>query len=325
MPLVVVVFAAFVVSATGVHAPQLPKSGTLLSRARSADAGLSATRNDTLSRTRSSRPPSCIQNTGVSCLSQGCDSSQECNLGQCYCSSACSSGDGVCHKETNLLVASGLRLRNAQWPTYYLVASTLDNYIHVDANREGPLTRFNLYRLPGQGQSSKYFLLVPQGSPSHSVGVVHRHHCSGIAEKEHPLEKMDEDQVNATTGSSHCRHTWKAETQPMSPSFSVHPSVQDIAVQFSQAPAGAQAGAITIRGSGKDISRFMFVHKGSYKVSARPDDPGLGGYWIPDPPLSFSLPAYDGPPCKHDCGSLSVRSAMAGSGLLLALLVALLV
>lgn len=326
MPTAVLAFAAIVVSATGVHAPQKASKGvSLLSRTRSSDRGIS-TRNDTSSGTSSSRPPSCIQNTGVSCGSQGCDASHgkmECRLGQCYCSSTCSSGEGVCQADTNMLVASGLRLKNAQWPAFYLVASTLDNYIHVASHGADPLAQFNLYQLPGQGQSPKSFLLVPQGSPAHSVSVIHRHHCSGIPEKEHPLEEMSSDEdVDSKQNASHCRHTWKAETQPMSPTYSVHPSVQDIAVQLSQAPAGTQTGAITIRGSGKHVNKFMFIHEGTYKVVTRADDPGLGGYWIPDPPLAFSLPAYDGPPCQHACESLGIPGAVARNGLMFLLLVA---
>lgn len=353
MLLVLVALATFVVFATGAQAPRkASKNVALLSRARSADTGLSASRNDTSSRTSSSRPPSCVQNTGASCVTQGCGSSHgkmECRFGQCHCSNGCSSGEGVCHNQANVLVASGIRLKNVQWPTYYLIASTMDNFIHVANSYHDPLAQFNLYQLPGQGHNPEYFLLVPEGSPTHSVSVIHADRCSGIVDKiskdlmetipkqlrERPippvgnLEKNPKDESTAERSpmsNQSCGHTWKAQTQPMSPSFSEHPSVQDIAVRLSQAPAatGGQAGAITIRGSGKSNDRFMFIYDGTYKVTTRADDPGLGGYWIPDPPLPFSLPAYDGPACRHNCHSRSVRSAMTASVLILGLLVALL-
>lgn len=336
MALVVVALTAFVVSTSAVFAPLrgvASKSTPLLPRERSAHVGLSASANDTFTRASSLRPPTCIQNTGLSCQNdQGCDQSHgamECRQGQCYCSSTCSSGEGVCQNEANVLVASGLRLKNAKWPAWVLIASTLDDLIHVASNAQDPMAMFNLYQLPGQGKNPINFLLVPQGSPAHSVSVIHRRHCTGVLEAElvSPNEKEDDKSAKNSTIDD-CRHTWKAQTQPMSPHFSEHPSVQDIAVQLSEAPGvGAKAGAITIRGSGKHINRFMFIHEGTYKVTTRSDDPGLGGYWIPDPPLSFSLPAYDGPPCEHAhrCGnSLSVHSATAGSGLLLSLLTAFL-
>lgn len=261
----------------------------------------------------SARPPSCVQNTGVSCLSEGCGSAlgdAQCHAGQCHCRHGCSSGGSICKDDTNTLVVTGLRLKNAQWPTYYLVASTLDNYIHVANSRTDPLAQFNLYQLPGQGELPQYFLLVPKGSPAYSLSVIHKHYCSGFVSN-HSADEDEEADVsdNLTNIAGHsCRHSWKAQTQPMSPSFKDHPSIQDIAVRLSQAPHPAPAGAVTIRGLGKHISRFMFIHEGTYKVITRPDDPGLGGYWIPDPPLPFKLPAYDGPPCNHNCGSSSIHT-----------------
>jgi len=233
-------------------------------------------------------------------------------------------------------VASGLRLKNARWPAYYMVAASLDDEIHVATNQHDQLARFNLYKLPGQGKHPQDFLLVPQTSPAHSVSVVHKYHSSDLmkktkrpewAEPEH--EEHEDSQAgqearlpyNMSLAGRSSGHSWNVHAQSMSPSFSEHPSVQETAVRFWRAPN--VDGAITIRGSGEQVDKFLLGIKGSYKVGARSGDPGLGGYWIPEPPLPFVLPAYAGPSCQYDCGSASVRSAVLGHGALLALLIAL--
>jgi len=235
----------------------------------------------------------------------------------------------VCHKEDNVLVATGIRFKNARWPTYYLVASTMDDQIHVANSGVDPLARFNLYQLPGQGQRPTGFLLVPQASPGYAVSIVHKYHCDDLLQRNAKVEpghnaKVELHKPNSSlAGGGSCKHSWNAQTQPMSPSYNVHPSVQDAAVHLSKAHVSEKkVVAITIRGAGVRVDKYMFVHAGSWKVSSRADDPGLGGYWIPEPPLAFALPEFDGPPCKHACdNSLSVRSAMAGGGLLLALVI----
>lgn len=326
--------AVFVMRASGFKAPQRhSKSASLLSRARSPDVGVSATVNETRLHALGNtmlRPPSCIQNTGVGCISEGCAaSSVTCNFGQCFCSSGCSSVAGLCSQEENVLVASGLRLKNARWPAYYMVASTLDNAISVATNSHDTKARFNLYKLPGQGKHPQDFLLVPQTSPAHSVSVVHSEHCSDLMEKtpraEHDSEAGHPPRLpyNISLAGRSCTHSWNVQAQSMSPSFSAHPSVQETAVRFWRAPLASVDGAITIRGSGEQVDKFLLGIKGSFKVGARSGDPGLGGYWIPDPPLPFVLPAYAGPACEYDCGSASVRSAVLGHGALLTLLIAL--
>lgn len=296
---------------------------------RSTDAGASVSANKThfdSQGSSASRPPSCIQNTGVSCDGK-CDAirgATECSNGKCVCSTGCSSSAGICIQQENVLVASGLRLQNARWPTYYLVASSMNDEIQV-GDFQDPLARFNLYMLPGQGEHPQDFLLIPEGSPAHCVAVVHKYLCSDLMDQR---SAKDEDKHNISltgpmslTGQK-CTHSWDAQTQHMSPAFSAYPSVQETAVRLWQAP-NAKDGAVTIRGAGDHVSKFLFSHEGSWRVRTRSDDPGLGGYWIPEPPLPFKFPVYDGPPCEHACPSLSVRNAVAGSGLLLALASAL--
>jgi len=269
------------------------------------------------------RPPSCIQDTGVSCLSEKCAGSRgktECKIGHCVCSDGCSSLNGVCQSEQNLMVASGLRLQNAQWPAFYMMSASMDSEVHVGSNGFDPLARFNLYQLPGQGNKPQDFLLVPQSSPSFSISTVHKYHCNDL------LERDGSDKHNISMTSNSCTHTWTVKTVPMSPTYSKPPSVQDVAIRLSQAPDPKKKlplSAVTIRGSGKHVSKYWFAKDGSTKVGTRADDPGLGGYWILDPPLAFPLPAYDGPACEHGCSS-SVRSAIAGAGVLLASVVTLL-
>lgn len=326
MSLVISTVAALVVCTASVHAPQRhSKSTALLSRGRSTDTGAShasAHVNDTSFANIWSRPPSCIENTGVSCLSKGCDASQgdtECKFAQCFCKAGCSDGNGGCHKSENVLVATGIRLRNSRWPQYYLVASTMDNKIHVANNGADPLAQFNLYQLPGQGKHPDGFLLVPATSPGYSVSIVHKYLCHDLGGKS---EAKHDQETNMTGGA--CKHTWNAQTQPLSPTYTSHPSVKDAAVQLSKAPIETKNGvAITIRGSGEHVSKYMFVHEGSWKVSSRADDPGNGGYWIPEPPLAFQLPDYHGPPCEIACESMSLQSAVVGGWSLLVLTVAL--
>lgn len=326
MTLAIATLAAFIVCATGAKVPQQhSKSTALLSRARSSSTGGSASLNKTQLATatkESVRPPSCIQDTGVSCLSEKCSESRgktECKIGHCVCSDGCSSLDGVCESQQNIMVASGLRLQNAHWPAFYMMSASMDREVHVGTNGFDPLARFNLYQLPGQGSTPQDFLLVPQNSPSFSISTVHKYHCNDLLERE-GSEKQD---ISMT--SSSCIHTWNVQTVPMSPKYSKPPSVQALAIRLSQAPDPKKKlplSAVTIRGSGKHVSKYWFVKDGSYKVGTRADDPGLGGYWILDPPLAFPLPAYDGPACEHGC-SLSVRSAIAGAGVLVAFAVTL--
>jgi len=322
MHILITTLAAFAACALGVQPPQGHAGSTkLVSRLRKTAARSSGNKTHS----GLARPPSCLQNTGVSCISEGCSASQECKYGQCFCGSGCTSAAGRCLNEDNVLVATGIRFKNVRWPTYYMVASAMDSEIHVAANKMDPLAQFSLYRLAGQsGEHPQDFLLVPQASPAHSVSVVHRYHCMDLMDK----SAVGKDQHNTTLTGKSCSHTWEAETQPMSPSFSAHPAVQETAVRFSLAPTkrkgGVPEGAITIRGSGHHVNRYMFVHVASWQVGTRDDDPGLGGYWVPEPPLPFQVPAYVGPPCAHACDSFSGRSAMVGGGLLFALAVAFL-
>lgn len=266
------------------------------------------------------RPPSCIQDTGVSCLSEKCGGSlgkTKCKAGHCVCSDGCSSFRGVCQSEQNIMVASGLRLQNAAWPAFYMMSASMDREIHVGSNGFDPLARFNLYQLPGQGNSPQDFLLVPQSSPSFSISTVHKYHCNDL------LERDGSDKHNISMTSNSCTHTWTVQTVPMSPTYSKAPSVQDVAIRLSQAPDPKKKlplSAVTIRGSGKHVGKYWYAKDGSTKVGTRADDPGLGGYWILDPPLAFELPPYDGPACEHGC-SLSVRSAITSAGVVMALVV----
>jgi hypothetical protein len=196
----------------------------------------------------------------------------------------------------------------------------MDNELHVSTGATDPLASFNLYQLPGQGKHTEDFILVPQGSPGYSVSVVRELLCNDLVNR-----NGRDDKKNVSVTGHDCRHTWNANTQPMSPSFSKHPSAQDISLHFSQAPRGGHVAtkeeAIAIRGSGEEVSKYMFVHEGSWKVSLRPDDPGLGGYWIPEPALSFMFPPFNGPPCETACDSLSARSAVTRAAVVLASLV----
>lgn len=333
MSLVISTVAALVVCTASVNVqPRHSKSTALLSRGRSTDKGTPQASdhvNDTAFANLWSRPPSCIQNTGVSCLAKGCDASQgdtECKFAQCFCKAGCSDGNGGCHTSQNVLVATGIRLKNSRWPQYYLVASTMDNEIHVANNGADPLAQFNLYQLPGQGKQPEGFLLVPQTSPGYSVSIVHKYLCNDLMARDARDHKEEEhDQETNMTGAS-CKHSWTAQTQALSPTYTSHPSVQDAAVQLSNAPVDTKNGvAMTIRGIGEHVSKYMFVHEGSWKVSSRPDDPGPGGYWIPEPALAFQLPDYHGPPCKIACErSMSMRNAIVGGWSLIVLTVAVL-
>lgn len=322
-----VTLAAFAVCALAVETSQRQfKSRSLLSRARSSEGGINGSVHETrfnVYGSPASRPPSCMRNTGISCASKSCDASRgemRCDNGQCVCSTGCSSASGRCLHEANILVATGVRFQNAKWPGYFMVANAMDDFIHVTSNAMDSLARFNLYQLPGQGDHPQDFLLVPQGSPSHSLTVAHSLTCPGVIEIPVGIADGKKDLQNDTSAKSGCKDNWKAKAQPMSPSFNNHPSVQDAGVRLWHAPVtdkssiGKLSNAITIRGSGKLVSKFLFVHDGSWKVATREDDPGLGGYWIPDPPLPFTLPMYDGPPCKYACSN-SMPSALAGGGL----------
>jgi len=313
---------------TGVS-PKIPKAPNLSKYL--LEAALAA---NSSSGEASLRPPSCIQNTGVSCLSEKCaESNSECKFGQCSCKAGCASTQGGCHPQQNLLVATGFRLRNAKWPRYYMVASTLDSQLSVASSAMDPLAQFSLYQLPGQGKHPKGFLLVPQASPGFAASIVHTYKCDELTQQEsdavnpqakHQLPtKSDAHNTTSSKGKA-CQHFWNTETQPMSPTWKSHPSVLDAAVHLAKAPISEKNGmAITIRGAGDHVNNFMFIHAGSWKVENRADDPELGGYWIPEPPLPVELSDFDGPPCLHACESLSAPSSMVGVGFLLALLAAM--
>jgi len=329
MSVALVTVAALFTYATSIHTPESPSKGGvhLRTSGKHKGTGVSAPGANASSADASLRPPSCIQNTGISCLSEKCaEPNSECKYGQCFCKAGCGSTQGGCHEEHNLLVATGFRLRNAKWPRYYMVASTLDSQIHVASNALDPLAKFSLYQLPGQGKHPKGFLLVPQASPGYATSIVHTYRCDDLTEEESDKLNPKARDAHITTNSTRkaCQHFWNTQTQPMTPTWKSHPSVQDAAVHLARAPISEKNGmAITIRGAGEHVNNYMFIHAGSWKVGNRADDPELGGYWLPEPPLPLDLPDFDGPPCVHACENLGAPGAMVGAGFLLALLTAM--
>jgi len=56
-------------------------------------------------------------------------------------------------------------------------------------------------------------------------------------------------------------------------------------------------------------SHYLYVSAASWDVSTHENDPGAGGYWYFEPPLSqqmqAALPAYTGPQCSWECGEVA--------------------
>lgn len=223
----------------------------------------------------------CISNTGSTCMIQSCLASLGptfCSWGHCYCASGCVAADGTCQNQSNVPVGQEFALRNLQFKDKYLQVSSTSDELKVGLTNTDR-SAFKLYELPGSSPEAPQFLLA---------ATQYRDVVAAITRK---------SKVASQVGSL-VHVTWPQQVP-----------LTDVAVALYAAPG--HPGAVIIKAA-QAPNQALFLPKGSSDVKTRSGDPGMMGYWVPEPPLDMPLPPYPGQPCQTDCGlAAGLRACLA--------------
>lgn len=229
----------------------------------------------------------CVANTGGLCVVQNCfdwRGNTTCSSGHCLCQdSSCAGADGKCYAERNELVASGFRLRNAQWADYLLHFPIRSNAmkVHNTENRVDGSDLFDLHGLAGSNRTR--FLLGSTAHPGHvsaalaggMVGIM-----KTIANK--GIDKLGVKLMRA-------------------PAFEGQPS-GSVAVMIAPIQEHLRHSYYTVTPS-------------SLGVGLWPQDPGVGSYWLVEPASALKhlhLPEFDGRACRRYCGFYNSGTSTQG-------------
>lgn len=253
----------------------------------------------------------CIQHTGGTCMIQGCAAWRgptTCSVGRCFCQEGhCAGSDGQCYEARNRLVGQHLRFRNARWPEYYLYFASVfphSLYVSKDPSRQGDL---RLLELPGQDRSFDKEVLLSSEAFSNWVAAMGESDDSSTFD----LKKDSISSLHTTLrDSSESTRSITARAVQLKGLMST--PVSQLTVRFVEAPRyeGQPNGTTSFMiSSWKYPDRYMMVSRASWDVAAGRHDPGVGGYWISEPPLNMSLPRFRGEHCSFDCGSYGSGSS----------------
>mmetsp|Transcript_105265 Transcript_105265/g.280256 ORF Transcript_105265/g.280256 Transcript_105265/m.280256 type:complete len:366 (-) Transcript_105265:42-1139(-) len=244
----------------------------------------------------------CIDNNGGSCLVQSCYSwrgSQTCHLGRCFCTAGqCAGTDGMCHDEHNVVIANAVRFRNVRFPDYFLYISNFNYDLWVDRN-PGNQGDFNLWQLPNGGHASDPpdFLIASTRFQGYVVNVREKKSC----------DSNNDCTTKIMAGTEHVV-------------FPMDKGIQHLAMEFERIPERPDAVMIA---SYMYSRMHLYVSVASWQVGTYDGDPGTGGYWTFDPPLSNEtmerLRMYHGPRCTWFCGLSSALGVSRTVLLLVAL------
>jgi len=232
----------------------------------------------------------CVENTGGTCAVENCAAwrgNTTCSVGRCFCApGTCAGADGQCYRQANREIAHGFRLRNARWPDQYMYVSVFGGLaVSTSLNNQ---SMFNLWETPGQGANASEFLLQSEGWPNYVATIAKEQFCTG----------------NGPSGGQSCTTETVGATAAVQ--LVTSSSVEKLTVRLVSAPTylGAPNNTQSLMISSFTYPGwFLYLSSYSWSVQAFLGDPGVGGYWIADPPLPLELPAYTGPRCSWYCGS----------------------
>jgi len=218
----------------------------------------------------------CVLNTGGTCNMWRCHEDRgptECRwfiFGyHCMCQQGyCSGVDGKCSPNPNRLVAQSIRLKNAQWPDFYLYLS-LGNSLGLTADRTDTRTKWNLLELPTAQEPPmqlRRFLLGSVRDPSYVATT-------------RASEQCDTCRVGHSDEPCNCRPQWSASGRLVMKMSS------DLPIHLTPVPWEEPAFLIS---SIQWPSLTWMAMTLSYYVATVYGDPGPQGYWIPEPPLNVS-------------------------------------
>jgi len=222
--------------------------------------------------------PKCMRFTGGTCWTSQCSEYRgptECQpmfpLGSkgCLCKPGhCSSAEGLCLPEGNVVVARNVRFENARFRGHYLKMDFPHFWESTVPDKDSLLT---VVRLPAKHGDPGYLLL---------------HEASGMV----PWYEWSD-------GIPKLRNITLVDTQyaalhiSAAPAFAGKREDQQVVVLDFVAAKGKLIYASGIANPTVQTSHWIST-------------PGVGGYWIPDPPLPGLFPVYTYSDCWFDCGSL---------------------
>jgi len=245
----------------------------------------------------------CLENNGGSCTIQSCYAwrgpHQTCHLFRCFCTKGtCAGTDGKCHNQQNVLLGSSFRLRNVRWPNYFMYMSRWNTNIWI-GKTPGQQADWEIRQLPGSGYAMDPvdFLVTARTFPGQALRMQESQSC---------------DSNNACSTDVHV--VSDHITLPM------ETGIQHLALDFERIPEKPEAVMIA---SFQYPRKHLYVGHMSWQVKAYDGDPGTGGYWTFDPPLTNTtmnhLRFYHGPRCTWDCGLGCLLAPNRGLLVLLAL------
>jgi len=220
----------------------------------------------------------CYAVTGGTCSFTQCDPARKarCTWAQCTCApGSCVGADGVCHHSEARLVASNFRLRNVKFRDQYLFApkNFFEEQLRTTVNVGMFPDLWNLYQLPGlafTNNQSLFYFLRPVAYPEYVVGV--------------GQSVMSDAGLPGSIYSALLLHL----TSRRGP-LNWLPYNPSLAMSSFCTPAG-HADSVVISPLAGTAS--LYIHHLSWEVFGWVwSDPGEGGYWTPEPPLSVRFPA----------------------------------
>lgn len=233
---------------------------------------------------------SCLSNTGDYCwYGDHKDCYQEevretCDAGRCICQQGfCADVHGHCQPHGNVELVRSVRFRNARYPTLYLSLSQ-QGFFLTHEGHDNSDTEFHVYRLSTPSKKGRPTYMLTSHDREYAIGTY----------------------LNSDAG----RMASSLEL--------VSASAEDVALHISDAPTYKgedpkfPAVSLTVANGDDDFelftdgsTRHVRVHDSmSQKLGISSGSVGVGGLWVPEPPLpaNFVLDEYRGPPCDWDCG-----------------------
>lgn len=254
----------------------------------------------------------CIKHTGGTCFTESCADwrgSTDCTHGRCFCSEdTCAGSDGKCHSQPYKMLLKKFKIRNVRWPDYYMYVSSVGYGIYV-SDQTDSTSEFILRQLPG----GKDVVLSSAHWPDYMVNVREQDNCqdTSLSQVSQESENIPKHyNVDCSKGGCFFRQQQKSLNEGC---FSYIPQVERLegilmgghmsaptaALKLEKAPQGGDHIMIN---SADFPGHYFYVAHASWDVGTVKGDPGTGGYWTFDPPLSLELPIYSGRRCTSDCG-----------------------
>lgn len=218
----------------------------------------------------------CYAYTGGTCLTEGCKPMRHAtcdNSSRCVCASGCSGADGVCYNRTNELIVGDFVLRNVKYSNYKMYFQRMSIFGQIKTTAlptylNGDQDKFDLYAVPGANGTMKGYMMS-SSKWKEQVFAIRPTAATALSPFGGFAVNIEADHV-----------------VPWNPT--------DIMLQLCAVTTPGYEGSVQI-GSLGSITKWAYLHHGSWFLYASLSAPGSGGYWRPEPLFKEGM----FPPCEE--------------------------